>query len=627
MSKTQTATLYNTAFRLLVSGFSVIPSGAGKDGKAPAVEWIPRQVTPASEAELEAWEAELMPPLWGIVTGAVSKVVVIDADDASSRAILENKGLAPHIITPRGGAHFYFEHPGKPIKTCVGILPHIDIRADGGFANVTGECRLGEYKIMNLPGADNLYPWDKLPAQIVKALTAPSTLTHKEAEPILEGQRNSRLTSIAGAMRRQGTSQETITACLLAINQGQCQPPLPDTEVTAIAKSTSRYAPTPDLASRRDGGFDWRTHMVSLSDLMAKEFEPLEFLVRDLLITPGLGVMAAPKKRGKTWLALQLSQAIASGAPFLGMATKQGSVVHMALEDGERRIRQRFGLQNIDGKLPIHLQTKFQALNTPEGMTAFREMIKELKPLLIVIDTLASAKTRKLDENEAGANADLFNLFHTIALENNLFILIIAHHGKMSTGDAGFDIRGSSAIPGATDVNIGLYKNEDGSCDLKAEGRDIGEVDLAIEFDAEQTWAWQCKGDARELRRDATEERITNALEDLNGEADIYEIAGALGVHRQTVHPQLERMKGRKLISATPIRRGNKQIIIYKLLPFNNNNTDTTTIPTLPTPVVNVGNEIPEYPHKPCPTCKDSDYWLSKDNEWHCRKCHPEPKK
>lgn len=383
----------------------------------------------------------------------------------------------------------------------------------------------------------------------------------------------------------------------------------------------------PELVVRKEGVFDWRDYAISHPDLMAREYQPLEFLVKDLFTTPGLGVLGAFKKRMKTWMALQLSQAVASGAPFLNMPTKQGSVVHMALEDGERRIRQRLEMQHSNGSLPITYISRFEPLNTPAGITAFRGMIQEKKPALIVIDTLASAKSKKMDENEAGATADLFNLLHTIALENKLFLLIVAHHGKPTARarDAGFDIRGSSAIPGATDVNVGLYKNDDDTFDLWAEGRDIGELELSLKFDYEQTWAFQCRGDARELRKTDSEDRIIEALGELGNEATIYELADAVGVHRVTLIPQLKRMKEGGAISTSKSTRGNKTTILYKRenITYNTYTTTLPTHPTIPT-VVNVGDYIyyPDYPKKPCQECGSEEWQVDGEGRYVCPNKH-----
>ena len=124
---------FAVAFKLHTLGFSIIPSGGGESGKAPIVNWMEYQQHQPDGTELEAWQKRLKPNLWGIVTGAISGVVVVDADNAETRVAIEATGLKPHVITPRGGAHFYFKHPGHHVKTTAGLLPKIDIRGDGGY--------------------------------------------------------------------------------------------------------------------------------------------------------------------------------------------------------------------------------------------------------------------------------------------------------------------------------------------------------------------------------------------------------------------------------------------------------------------------------------------------------------
>lgn len=60
---------------------------------------------------------------------------------------------------------------------------------------------------------------------------------------ITEGSRNGKLTSLAGALRRQGGSVEAILAALQVENAARCEPPLNNAEVVAIARSIGRYAP------------------------------------------------------------------------------------------------------------------------------------------------------------------------------------------------------------------------------------------------------------------------------------------------------------------------------------------------------------------------------------------------
>lgn len=145
--------LFETVLKYHKLGFSMIPSGGGPSGKAPLIAWTEYQKRLPTIEELNEWENKYHPKLWGLVTGAISGVFVIDCDTPEAAAYLESTGLKPQVRTPRGGAHFYFIHPGFPIKTVTAILPGIDCRGDGGFVNLLGERPDGGYKMLVLGGA------------------------------------------------------------------------------------------------------------------------------------------------------------------------------------------------------------------------------------------------------------------------------------------------------------------------------------------------------------------------------------------------------------------------------------------------------------------------------------------
>lgn len=234
-----------TAYNLLVNcAYSVIPSGGGPAGKSPLVAWEQYQhITPELE-DLQTWEQELKPSLWGVVTGPISCIVVVDIDKPELRAMFDEAGLSPHIQTPRGGYHYWFRHPGHPVKTMAGLLPGIDIRGDGGFVNVLGKRKDGEYKMLIAVSPDAIYPWERLPARIAGALNGrkPGQPQPDHIDTIPEGERNARLTQLAGTLRRQRLGQEAIEVALQAINVTKCTPPLPGNEVSNIARSIARYS-------------------------------------------------------------------------------------------------------------------------------------------------------------------------------------------------------------------------------------------------------------------------------------------------------------------------------------------------------------------------------------------------
>jgi RecA-family ATPase len=59
-------------------------------------------------------------------------------------------------------------------------------------------------------------------------------------------------------------------------------------------------------------------------------------------MTEGLTILAGKGKIGKSWLALGIAIAVASGGYALGsIKVEQGDVLYLALEDNERRLQKR----------------------------------------------------------------------------------------------------------------------------------------------------------------------------------------------------------------------------------------------------------------------------------------------
>ncbi len=287
---------------------------------------------------------------------------------------------------------------------------------------------------------------------------------------------------------------------------------------------------------------NWRDKVQTYDSLMSQEFEPIAFTIENFLPRPGLAILGAVKKAKKSWLVLDLAIQVASGKPILGLSTKKASVLYFALEDGQRRISQRLKLMQAPSMLPITFIYDFpQKINTPAGKRLLNDMVGELKPGLAIIDTLAASKNSAIDENDNGQMADLINFFHDVCNANDLSLLLVAHHGKKSSGDVGFDIRGASSTPGATDVNAGLYRQMDGTTNLKVEGRDIPDLDLTIRWNQDR-WRWELQGQTKDVRKQELIARYQRAIEELGDEASIEKIANQVSVHRTTAQRELERL-------------------------------------------------------------------------------------
>ena len=73
-----------------------------------------------------------------------------------------------------------------------------------------------------------------------------------------------------------------------------------------------------------------------------QKFNDLEYAV-DGIITEGLGLLVAPPKKGKSFLVADVGLAVAAGRSALGaIPVTKRPVLYLALEDGHRRLQNRF---------------------------------------------------------------------------------------------------------------------------------------------------------------------------------------------------------------------------------------------------------------------------------------------
>jgi hypothetical protein len=190
----------------------------------------------------------------GVATGKPSGTVVLDSDPrhngtASLRHLeREHHHLpkGPRVKTGGGGRHYFFERPDIPVKSKVGIASGLDIRSDGGYVVAPPSRHASGHRYRWVQGArpeDIKLP--KLPKWVLALVTEPVTEPRKTtSEQIPEGKRNASLTSLAGAMRRHGATEDAILAALQEHNEERCDPPLSEKEVKRIASSVSKYPPS-----------------------------------------------------------------------------------------------------------------------------------------------------------------------------------------------------------------------------------------------------------------------------------------------------------------------------------------------------------------------------------------------
>ena len=94
------------------------------------------KVATTDPAQIGVWQAQFPNCLWGVPTGAVSGIDVLDIDPEGLGWFEANRHHIPATRvhrTPRGGLHLFFKHAPSLRCSRGRIAPGIDVRADGGY--------------------------------------------------------------------------------------------------------------------------------------------------------------------------------------------------------------------------------------------------------------------------------------------------------------------------------------------------------------------------------------------------------------------------------------------------------------------------------------------------------------
>jgi putative DNA primase/helicase len=142
-------TLESARFLVRQRGFSVIPldhpdetqfpGDPTKCGKMPCFSWKTFQSIRPTDDNLTAWFGNGHRRNMAIVTGAISRVVVVDGDSPEALAWMHTHLPATPMRTKTAkGEHWFYRHPGTPVRNKARINTGdgkiaLDVRGDGGY--------------------------------------------------------------------------------------------------------------------------------------------------------------------------------------------------------------------------------------------------------------------------------------------------------------------------------------------------------------------------------------------------------------------------------------------------------------------------------------------------------------
>jgi hypothetical protein len=245
---------------------------------------------------------------------------------------------------------------------------------------------------------------------------------------------------------------------------------------------------------------------IKASELLKKVLPEHRWAVRGVL-AEGCALLVGRPKIGKSWLALNVAVAIASGGRALGqIPVEAGDVLYLALEDNERRLRSR--LTSILNGEPcsdrLTLSTSWPKLDQRglQWLEAWAE--KHPQGRLIIIDTLQRVRPAASRNGSLyGDDYQALSGLQEMAGRRGLTILVLHHTRKMGSDDPLETISGTQGLGGAAD-SVLVLKRERTHRDatLFVTGRDVEETELTLRWDAMRA-AWSLLGDALSEEREA----------------------------------------------------------------------------------------------------------------------------
>lgn len=352
--------------------------------------------------------------LGGVLQG--SDIIVIDIDGPQGEAAWSDLGV--NVVTRETqtgkGRHLYFRDTlGRFKSNRIAIRPALDVLTNGYVllpksVHPSG----GRYLSSDFSAAIADLP-DKASRLLVGAKggqqRVPSTV-------IGEGERNAKLTSLAGAIRRQGFGQEVILQALVAVNRIECDPPLERKEVEGIARSISGYA------AESDDLFP------SMADVIPAD---VEFLWEPYFVRGAVNFLEGDPNVGKTYLLCKIAADVSAGRRLPGQSERPSPqhVIFLSAEDSPeftlqpRLNRMKADLENVTYLAKYHLMSD-------QFLSRLQAEIINRKAGLVIFDPFVAFMEQGRDMNKSNQTRPFMAKLAELARATGAALIALRHITK-----------------------------------------------------------------------------------------------------------------------------------------------------------------------------------------------------
>lgn len=181
---------------------------------------------------------------------------------------------------------------------------------------------------------------------------------------------------------------------------------------------------------------------------------PAEPLIEGMLYLDSLAWLHGKPGHGKSFVALDWAAHVAHGVPWEGHETVRGRVLYLVAEGTSGMAQRKSAWEAVHGhRMDVTFLPMAVQFMSHTDVEAFAQVVAELRPALVVIDTQARV-TVGADENSSQDMGRFVAAADEIRQASRACVLLVHHESR--TGDT---LRGSTAMEGAATSVIRATKD------------------------------------------------------------------------------------------------------------------------------------------------------------------------
>ena len=439
-------------------GLNIVPVPSGS--KHPMIPWKQYTQTRVTKAMVDSWMRQHPNTGWGLVTGKISGVFVLDIDTHKGGKLPHDElSPTPCSRTQSGGEHYFFKCPDFIVQNSAGSVlgPGIDVRGEGGLAVMPpSKGAAGSYEWIIEPGDEGfaeapVWLLDRLNNADSSRLTASDVL-----EGVAEGRRNDAACKYIGtllARTNQSDWDSFVLPTVLAWNK-ENTPPLPTDELlTKYHALCKKHASKVGLVN---GGSEVDVPTptsITMKELLELDIPPIDWDVEGLIEHGTPNMLSAPPNSYKSWVLLHIAICMARGEKLFGyFRTKKQNVLIVNEEDHTGMLKARSTMLKAQQQDEIYWLIQKELKLNDQDVDYILEEIERLNIGCVMFDSLRTM--HNADENNSQEMQKVMMSILKLT-SRGVTVIFTHHHRKRARGfgikpdETGEESRGSSSINAA----------------------------------------------------------------------------------------------------------------------------------------------------------------------------------